>query len=171
MCLYLSHEGFSCMLVLLEETMRTDSRLSRILHVLMHLGETDKPITSEMIGKMLNTNPSLVRRTMGLLRQAGIVSSTKGHGGGWYLEKQLAELSLADVYAALGEPKLFAIGASGDTPTCLLERSANTATLGALDAARQKFLDTLAAQSVGDLIKQSRDEIAAYRARTPVETE
>ena len=143
--------------------MRTDNRVSRVLHVRMHLGETDDPRTSEMIGQMLNTNPSLVRRTMGLLRKAGIVSSTKGHGGGWYLENQLANLSLADVYAALGEPKLFAIGASDDTPTCLLERSANTATQGALDAARQTFLNTLAAKSVGDLIEQSRDEIAAFQ--------
>lgn len=151
--------------------MRTDSRLSRVLHVLMHLGETEEPMTSELIGQMLNTNPSLVRRTMGLLRKAGVVSSTKGHGGGWYLEKPLADLSLAEVYAALGEPKLFAIGASDDTPTCLLERSANAATQRALDAARERFLDTLANQSVADLIEQSRDQIAAYQNRASKEAE
>jgi len=143
--------------------MRTDSRLSRVLHVLMHLSEAEEPMTSELIGQMLSTNPSLVRRTMGLLRKAGIVSSTKGHGGGWYLEKPLADLSLADVYSALGEPKLFAIGTSDDTPTCLLERSANEATLDALHAARQRFLETLASQSVADLVEQSRDEIAAFQ--------
>ena len=142
--------------------MRTDSRLSRVLHVLMHLGETEEPMTSELIGQMLNTNPSLVRRTMGLLRKAGIVSSVKGHGGGWYLEKPLADLSLADVYAALNEPKLFAIGTSDDTPTCLLERSANAATQGALDAARESFLNTLSRQSVADLIEPSRAAIAEY---------
>lgn len=143
--------------------MRTDSRLSRVLHVLMHLGEAETPMTSELIGQMLNTNPSLVRRTMGLLRKAGVVSSTKGHGGGWYLEKSLADLSLAEVYAALGEPKLFAIGVSDDTPTCLLEQSANAATQGALDAARESFLDTLASQSVSGLIEKSRDQIVAFR--------
>ncbi len=151
--------------------MRNDSRLSRVLHVLMHLGETEKPMTSELIGQMLNTNPSLVRRTMGLLRKAGVVSSAKGHGGGWYLEKPLAELSLAEVYAALGEPKLFAIGASDDTPTCLLEQSANAATQGALDAARERFLDTLANQSVADLIEQSRDQIAAFRNKASTDAE
>ncbi len=151
--------------------MRTDSRLSRVLHVLMHLGETKEPMTSELIGQMLNTNPSLVRRTMGLLRKAGIVGSSKGHGGGWYLEKPLADLSLTDVYSALGEPKLFAIGASDDTPTCLLERSANAATQRALDAARESFLQTLASQSVADLIELSRAEIAAYQARASSDLE
>ncbi len=143
--------------------MRTDSRLSRVLHVLMHLGETEEPITSEMIGQMLGTNPSLVRRTMGGLREAGIVGSSKGHGGGWYLEKPLADVSLAHVYAALGEPKLFAIGASDDAPTCLLEQSANAATRAALDAARERFLESLTRQSVADLIDQSREAIAAFQ--------
>ncbi|WP_299548921.1 Rrf2 family transcriptional regulator [uncultured Tateyamaria sp.] len=145
--------------------MRTDSRLSRILHVLMHLGECEDPMTSQVIGQMLGTNPSLVRRTMGGLRDAGILGSTKGHGGGWYLERPLTDISLADVYAALGEPKLFAIGASDDTPTCLLERSANAATRAALDAARERFLDSLTSQSVADLIDQSRDEIAAFQRK------
>lgn len=143
--------------------MRTDSRLSRVLHVLMHLGESEEPMTSQMIGQMLGTNPSLVRRTMGGLRQAGIVGSTKGHGGGWYLEKPLADVSLADVYAALGEPKLFAIGASDDAPTCILERSANAATRSALAAARERFLESLTRQSVADLIDQSREAIAAFQ--------
>lgn len=143
--------------------MRTDSRLSRVLHVLMHLGESEEPMTSQMIGQMLGTNPSLVRRTMGGLRDAGIVGSTKGHGGGWYLEKPLADVSLADVYAALGEPKLFAIGASDDAPKCLLERSANAATRAALDAARKRFLESLTRQSVADLIDQSREAIAAFQ--------
>lgn len=151
--------------------MRTDSRLSRVLHVLMHLGETEEPMTSQMIGQMLGTNPSLVRRTMGGLREAGIVGSTKGHGGGWYLEKPLADVSLADVYAALGEPKLFAIGASDDAPTCLLERSANAATRSALDAARERFLEALTRQSVADLIDQSREAIAAFQKTSLVGSE
>ncbi|MDF9301956.1 Rrf2 family transcriptional regulator [Tritonibacter mobilis] len=145
--------------------MRTDSRLSRVLHVLMHLADSDELLTSEMIGQMLNTNPSLVRRTMGLLRQGGLVGSTKGHGGGWYLEKPLSTFSLADVYSALGEPKLFAIGTSDDTPNCLLEQSANAATARALEAARQTFLENLSSQSVADLINERRDEISALESQ------
>jgi DNA-binding IscR family transcriptional regulator len=44
---------------------RTDSRLSRMLHVLLHMARHDKPFTSEQIAKMLQTNPVVVRRTMG----------------------------------------------------------------------------------------------------------
>lgn len=145
--------------------MRTDSRLPRILHVLLHLDEIKDPITSELIGKMLGMNPSLVRRTMGGLRKAGFVGSTKGHGGGWYLEKKLSEISLADVYAALGEPRLFAMGAPEETSTCLLEKAANTATKNALEAARQEFLNSLINVTVSDLADGSREKIREYQTQ------
>ena len=40
--------------------MRNDSRLSRMLHVLIHMDRHEHSATSEMIAKMLNTNPVVV---------------------------------------------------------------------------------------------------------------
>ncbi|MGO4775349.1 Rrf2 family transcriptional regulator, partial [Lysobacter sp. 2RAB21] len=48
--------------------MRSDSRLSRMLHVLLHMARHDQAFTSEQISRMLNTNPVVVRRTMAGLR-------------------------------------------------------------------------------------------------------
>ncbi|MGH1466858.1 MAG: RrF2 family transcriptional regulator [Cognatishimia sp.] len=141
--------------------------MSRILHVLLHLQDIEEPITSELIGQMLGMNASLVRRTMGGLRKAGFVGSSKGHGGGWYLEKNLSEISLADVYEALGAPKLFAIGTSTDTPNCLLEKAANAATTQALDAARDQFFLSLQSVSVSDLTNGSREKFLDFRAQNP----
>lgn len=145
--------------------MRTDSRLPRVLHVLLHLDEIDEPVTSGLIGRMLGMNASLVRRTMAGLREAGFVSSTKGHGGGWYLAKPLNEITLIEVYDALGAPTLFAVGQSDDAPTCLLEKAANAATTDALAQARLVFEDALAKTTVADLVKGSRDAIVAHRDR------
>jgi Rrf2 family protein len=141
----------------------TDSRLPRVLHILLHLDQNEDPITSEMIGKMLKTNPSLVRRLMAGLRKVGFVSSTKGHGGGWYLEKPLTQISLADVYEALGSPQLFALGQSGDAPSCLLARSADEATQKALEAARATFQAELAEVMVADLVRPHVETIKKYR--------
>ncbi|MEM9631879.1 MAG: Rrf2 family transcriptional regulator [Pseudomonadota bacterium] len=144
--------------------MRTDSRLPRILHVLLHLDEVEEPITSEMIGQMLGMNPSLVRRTMGGLREAGFFRSIKGHGGGWFLAKPLTDISLADVYLALGEPKLFAVGLSGDTSTCLLEQAANGVTEIALEAARSVFMQSLSSVTVAELLADTREQVLAFQA-------
>ncbi len=120
--------------------------------MLLHLEQAKDPITSEQIGLMLATNPSLVRRTMGGLRKAGIVTSVKGHGGGWCLAKLLTEITLYDVYEALGSPGLFALGLSNTTTSCLLEQSANKAIDSALDHASAFFRTELTKQTVADLV-------------------
>ena len=133
--------------------MRPDSRLPRVLHALLHLDEMERPITSDQIGEMLAMNASQVRRMMSGLRKAGLVSSTKGHGGGWVLERPMTEISLADIYEALGAPQLFAVGLSQDSPTCLLEIAANAATEKALESARISFEARLTEVTLADLAK------------------
>src|SRR5690606_3986540 len=123
--------------------MRQDSRLSRVLHALLHLEQMQEPATSELIAGMLGTNAAVVRRTMGGLRAAGIVTSTKGHRGGWSLARSLGDISLMDIYTALGSPILFAIGNDAVEPRCLLAKAANKATTKALEAARRQFESVL----------------------------
>ena len=48
--------------------MPSDTRLSRMLHALIHMDRIGGPVTSEVISRMLDTNPVVVRRTMGGLR-------------------------------------------------------------------------------------------------------
>jgi len=107
--------------------MRKDSRLSRMLHLLLHMSKFDKPTTSEAIAGMLGTNPVVIRRTLAGLREHGYVASEKGHGGGWVLARPLEEITLLDIHRALGTPETFAIGNAQDNPTCAIERSVNAA--------------------------------------------
>lgn len=148
--------------------MRADSRLPRVLHVLLHLEQLRDPVTSDQIGRMLGMNPSLVRRTMAGLRDAGFVRSAKGHGGGWHLARPLTAISLADVYRAIGSPQLFAVGPSDDAPACLLERAANAATAMALEDARGTFEAALDRVTVAALVGGAADTIARHQRQGPV---
>jgi len=96
-----------------------------VLHVLLHLGHAEKPLTSDALSASLGTNAAAFRRMMTGLREAGYVRSEKGHGGGWTLTRPLVEISLLDVYCALSRPNLFAIGHRSDRPNCLIERKVN----------------------------------------------
>ena len=69
-------------------------------------------MTSETLAECMRTNPVVVRRTMGLLRDKSIVASARGKAGGWTIAADLAQISLRDLYDALGEPAIFAIGTS-----------------------------------------------------------
>lgn len=105
--------------------MRKDSRLSRILHALIHLKNLDRSVTSEELGQMLSTNPVVVRRTMALLKEAGYVTSVKGHSGGWTLNRALADITLYDIYKIVGESSLFTIGLTDEHQNCAIEIAVN----------------------------------------------
>lgn len=131
--------------------MRQNGSLSRILHVLLHMDQHRDPMTSEQIGQMLGTNPTVVRRTMAGMREAGYVSSVKGHGGGWTLARPLSEMTLLDVYKALGAPELFALGLATDVPACLVEQAVNAALGRSLEEAERQLLSGFGEVKLSDI--------------------
>lgn len=133
--------------------MRKDSRLSRMLHVLLHMARHDGPMTSEQIAQMLQTNPVVVRRTMAGLRDAGYVRSEKGHGGGWVIAANLEKVSLLDIHRAVGGPTLFAIGSEQENPACAVEAAVNDALDDALREAEALLVTRLAAVSLAELAR------------------
>lgn len=120
--------------------MRKDSRLSRALHVLVHLNNADKPVTSEIIAKMLSTNPVVVRRMLALLRDQGYVHSTKGHNGGWELAKPLDSITLLDIHTSLGEGSIFTVGLTDEHTNCPIEIAVNNALKDVMDEAENLML-------------------------------
>jgi DNA-binding IscR family transcriptional regulator len=133
--------------------MRNDGRLSRMLHVLIHLARRGAPMTSEAIAGMLGTNPALIRRTMAGLRDAGYVRSEKGHGGGWAIAADLESVTLLDVHRAVGGPRLFAIGIDQPEPGCQVANVVNEAVSDALRDAERLLTARLGSISLAALIR------------------
>ncbi|NBB11216.1 Rrf2 family transcriptional regulator [Pseudomonas sp. SLFW] len=131
--------------------MRNDSRLSRMLHILVHMARHNGPVTSDRIAEMLGTNPVVVRRTMSGLRDAGYVHSEKGHGGGWVITCDLEQVTLLDIYNAVGEPSLFAIGNERSNPDCMIEQVVNLAVDEALREAESVLVERFRSVSLGEL--------------------
>ncbi|WAI81462.1 MULTISPECIES: Rrf2 family transcriptional regulator [Achromobacter] len=115
--------------------MRRDSKLSGVLHVLLHMAEAPGPMTSEDLGRVMQTNPVVIRRIMAGLRDQQLVSSEKGHGGGWTLSCDFNAVTLRDIYEALGSPEIFAMGNRSESPGCLVEAAVNKALDGAFEDA------------------------------------
>ncbi|MGR0303877.1 Rrf2 family transcriptional regulator [Acinetobacter beijerinckii] len=134
--------------------MRTDSKLSRMLHVLLHMSRNNKIFTSDEIALMLSTNPVVVRRTMAGLKKAGFIQSEKGPKGGWLLISNLETITLFDIYNAVGEPTIFAIGNERDNPNCAVERVVNAALDDAMTQAQLILLSKLKSTTLADLALQ-----------------
>ncbi len=137
--------------------MRNDGRLSRMLHVLIHMARHDGPMTSETIAQMLGTNPVLIRRTMAGLRDAGYVRSEKGHGGGWAIAADLNAVTLLDVHRAVGGPRVFAIGIEHPEPGCQVASVVNEALGDALQEAERLLVTRLGSISLAALVRTFND--------------
>jgi DNA-binding IscR family transcriptional regulator len=110
------------------------------LHVLMHMSQHGAPMTSEVLAQAMDTNPVVIRRIMGGLRDAGYVRSEKGHGGGWTIARDLATITLRDIYEALGSPSLLAMGNRTESPGCLVEQAVNRALAASFTEAEELLL-------------------------------
>jgi DNA-binding IscR family transcriptional regulator len=146
--------------------MRYDSRLSGVLHVLLHMAErdpadTDRPVTSETLAKAMGTNPVVIRRIMSGLREQGYVRSEKGHGGGWTLACDLSKVTLRDVYNALGCPSLLAIGNRSASPQCLVEQAVNASLDLAFRDAEALLLSRLDGVTLAQLSAEFHHRLAA----------
>lgn len=131
--------------------MKRNTRLSGVLHVLLHMAELDGPVTSETMAVIMGTNAVVIRRIMSGLRDAGMVRSAKGHGGGWTIERDLASVTLRDVYVALDSPELFAMGNRTDVPGCLVEEAVNAALEAGFRDAEALLLDRFAGVTLAAL--------------------
>jgi DNA-binding IscR family transcriptional regulator len=134
--------------------MRRDSKLSGVLHGLLHMAERPGPMTSDDLGRVMQTNPVVIRRIMGGLRQQGLVRSEKGHGGGWTISCDFKAVTLRDIYEALGAPEIFAMGNRSESPGCLVEEAVNASLDDVFEQAQQLLLDRLGKVTLAEL---SRD--------------
>ncbi|GGO05073.1 Rrf2 family transcriptional regulator [Saccharibacillus kuerlensis] len=112
--------------------------------------------TSEMIAGSVNTNPVVIRRITGMLGRAGLVEARAGVAGS-RLKKSLDEITLLDVYkavGAVGTGGLFAVHESPN-PNCEVARNIqgamNPIFLSAQRAMEQVLEQTTVADVVGDM--------------------
>lgn len=145
--------------------MKRDSRLSSVLHVLLHMAHSERPLTSEALARYLDTHPVVVRRVLASLREQGYVESVKGHGGGWSICCDLRSVSLRDIYDAVGAPAVFAMGHRAEQSTCLVEQAVNRALDEAFGEAEALLIARLERVSLADLAADFSRGMAQHAGR------
>jgi Rrf2 family protein len=142
--------------------MKRNSRFSSALHMLVHMAEANgRALTSEELSSFIHTNPVVVRRSVAGLREAGIVASSRGHGGGWQLGRAPDQISLADISSALGET-LLPFSTEPESPGCLVEHAVIAALEDFRTEAERLLAEKLGRITLADLAADFRrryDEI------------
>jgi len=131
-----------------------NSRFAVATHILTLLEQSrGEPVTSEFIAGSVNTNPSLVRRLLGVLAKAGLTTSQMGTGGGALLARPASRITLGDVYRAVGEGggELFAMHRERPNPACPVGRSIQAVLERRLDAAERVLEAELDRTTIAEL--------------------
>jgi Rrf2 family protein len=90
--------------------MNTNQQFAVSVHILTILAAAPgTPITSETIAESVDTNPVVIRRVMGHLREHGLVDSRPGASGGWRLLRPAGQIPLSEIYQAVSHEDILAL--------------------------------------------------------------
>lgn len=108
--------------------MNTSSRFVVAIHIMTILDIAPRfrqiaSVPSDFIAKSVNTNPVVVRRLLGMLRNADLVVSQPGAAGGSSLARPSERISLLDIYRAVEMGSLFPLHPSEPNPRCPIGRN------------------------------------------------
>ena len=121
-----------------------------------YFGDT-KPVTSTFLAGSIGTSPVMVRTIMGMLKQAGIIESSKGKTG-ITLAKPLDEITLLDLWRAVDQSdadSLFHFH-ENPCPQCPVGGNIHAALDGLLTAAQRALEDQLKRTTLADVEKDIR---------------
>jgi Rrf2 family protein len=141
--------------------MKPNSRFTVAIHILTLLAHEAGvgPLTSEFIAGSVNTNPVVIRRLLAMLRDARLVRSQGGPGGGWELTLPPKAITLRDVFRAVQRDELFPLHASTPNPQCPVGSKIQAALGTHYDDARLALERELERTSVADLVQDVKARV------------
>lgn len=137
--------------------MKLSSRFPVAVQLLIILAwcPEDLKVTSDAIAFSVNTNPVLIRRIMGYLKKADLISVAPGTGG-MKLARDIDQITLLDVYRAMeltDEDRLFGLHET-QNPRCPIGNRINQVLLPHLEQAREALERSLAKVTIEQLLEE-----------------
>jgi Rrf2 family protein len=139
--------------------MATNCRFAFAVHVLSVLAtHPDEVVSSELLARSANTNPVVIRRLLGELREAGLVKTVRGPSGGTKLARATKAISLLDIHrAAAGEIQPFGSHPNEPAKACCVGREIKRVLEGVSCRARRAVEKEYAKISLADVVRQMQE--------------
>lgn len=137
--------------------MSANSRLTIAAHAVAWIGlyqqQGHDVATSEQIADSANTNPVVIRRLLGRLREAGLVESRRGVGAGWRLARSLEDMTLLDVYEAVEPSPLFSMHHAPPNQACVVGAGIQPALQEIYDGVEDGLRAQLSRTTLADVLR------------------
>lgn len=121
------------------------------------LSENDKPVSIRQLAEAEAISPEFLEQIFFRLRKANIIKSTRGPGGGFMLNRAPAEISVKDIFVAVGEEISLSPCTSDDDPDFVCSREsrclAHSMWLDAADYVKSYFASITIQKILDDLKK------------------
>ena len=139
--------------------MAANSRMTIAVHALAWMALAQRQghavLTSNQVAGSVNTNPVIIRRCLGDLRRAGLVSVRHGAGAGWSLARAPAEITLLEVYDAVGQESPFGLHHTEPNLDCPVGKGIRPALGHVYGQIEQALRRELAVVSVADVLRET----------------
>ena len=139
--------------------MAANSRMTIAVHALAWMALAQRRgqevLTSDQVAASVNTNPVIIRRSLGDLGRAGLVHVRRGAGAGWSLARPPEEITLLEVYDAVGQEPLFGMHRTEPNLECPVGRGIRPALGQVYDGVEQAVRHELAGVSVADVLRET----------------
>jgi Rrf2 family protein len=92
--------------------MRVSAKSDYALRALIEIGRQDdgQPVSAEEVGRRQNVPHGFLQAILADLRRAGILRSVRGQSGGWRMERDAADVTVADIIRAVDGPLVSVYG-------------------------------------------------------------
>ncbi len=137
-----------------------DTRFSVAVHVLILISESPEPINSEEMARSVGTNASYIRKILGSLKKANIVSSHRGIAG-FSLSVPPEQLTLLRVYQAVTKESgghLLDIHQNA-SDACIVGRHIKPVLTGMFEQAENAFIRALSEQTLAQCVAAIRGRL------------
>lgn len=133
-----------------------DTRFSVSIQIMMTLAaHNDELVNSELLSKVLKTNPTFVRKLVSNLVSANLITSFRGKGGGIKIATDPSNISLREIYCASTQEKtLVKVHKKPVSKTCSVSCCINDVLQSVVSGIEQSTHKYLEGKTLNDLMSQ-----------------
>lgn len=133
----------------------SSTRFAVATHVLTALAYREGgPVPSARLAESVNTSPAVIRQLLMRLREAGLVDSKFGPGGGAVLTRPPNEISLLDVWRATENDHIVSMHRNEPSCDCRVGRNILCVLGEVTERAERALFEELDASTIEDMLQE-----------------
>lgn len=160
------------MLQIFEDNLNTSSKFVVATHILSTLAATrmlfgnNKGMNSDLLAKSVNTNPVVIRRLMGTLKEAGLVATKMGPNGGSALNRDPKDIRLSEIYSAVESGNLYSMHHTCPSIHCPVGSNISDVLSPILSDAQNSFKMVLSKKTLQDVFNNIMDKADEIKGKS-----